>query len=434
MRTQFSLAQLSDPLIADAEKSLRACMHCGICTATCPTYVLLGDERDGPRGRIVMMQRMLEHGGIPTRETVFHLDRCLSCLGCRTACPSSVDYARLIDTSRAHIEMHYRRPLRDRLLRTFIATVMSRPNLLRPMLALARLGRAFAGFVPGRIGAMMRTGAAQKPRPSSRPVLSTGPARTVGMMPGCVQAAVAPQIDEAAAHVLARRGLKAVPLAGAGCCGALAFHLGRTEEAKRWARKAIEAFERQGEEMEAILVTSTGCEAHLKDLGHLFRGDPVWEPRAASFARKISDLSELVVPAPPAPGRNLRVAYHAPCSAQFGLKLGDKPELLLKAAGFDVFSVPEGHLCCGSAGSYSILQPEIAAALKARKKANILSVRPDLIATANIGCLLQLSGPEMPPVIHLAELLDWIDGGDVPPGLMDHRAIQDRSALERRAP
>jgi glycolate oxidase iron-sulfur subunit len=420
MRTDFSLAQLADPLIADAEKSLRACMHCGICTATCPTYVLLGDERDSPRGRIVMMQRMLERGGQPTPETVFHLDRCLSCLGCRTACPSSVDYARLIDTARAHIETHYRRPVGDRMLRAFIANVMSRPDLMRPLLAFARIGRAFAGLLPGRLGVMAR----MAPRSLARarkdpPVLPADSLKCVGLMPGCVQRAVAPGIDEAAADVLARRGLKTVPLTGAGCCGALSFHLGRTEEARAWARRAIEAFERQGPGLEAILVTSTGCGAYLKDLAHLFRGDPAWEARARRFAAKISDLSELVVPATGSAKRNLRIAYHAPCSAQNGLNLGDRPERLLREAGFEVVTIPEHHLCCGSAGSYSLLQPGIAAELKHRKQQNILSARPDVIVTSNVGCLLQISGQDMPPVIHLAELLDLIDKGELPTRLLE---------------
>jgi len=243
MRTGFSLTQLADPLIADAEHSLRACMHCGICTATCPTYVLLGDERDGPRGRIVMMQKMLEEGGAPSAETVLHVDRCLSCLACRTACPSSVDYARLVDVARAHIETHYKRPLGERLLRWFIAHALTRPNHIRFGLALARVFSPISRALPGRLGAIARVGATlPRPERNRLPAKPAQQSRAIALLPGCVQSAVAPAVDEALTRVLARRGIAAVPLEGAGCCGAIAHHLGKTAEAKAWARRLIESF------------------------------------------------------------------------------------------------------------------------------------------------------------------------------------------------
>jgi glycolate oxidase iron-sulfur subunit len=411
MRTNFTPSQLADPHLADAERALRSCVHCGICTATCPTYVLLGDERDGPRGRIVMMQHMLENDATPTRETVRHIDRCLSCLACRSACPSSVDYARLVDAARAHIETRYRRPLGDRLLRWLIAKVMTRPALVRAGLMLAPLGR----ILPGRLGAMARMGAKTKHRASPQPPPAIAdPRRRIALMPGCVQAVLAPEIDAATARVLARRGIALVPFGGAGCCGSLAHHLGRDGEAKAFARRAIAAFEASG--CDGVLITATGCSAHLKDLAHLFADEPAWAPRAASFAARTLDPLELVEAGEQAP-RRLRVAWQAPCSLQNGLHLADKGRALLADCGYEVLDVPEGHLCCGSAGSYSILQPEIAGALRTRKLSNIASLKPDVIATANIGCLHHLSGPDTPPIVHWAELVDWADGGAEPGAL-----------------
>jgi glycolate oxidase iron-sulfur subunit len=233
-------------------------------------------------------------------------------------------------------------------------------------------------------------------------------------MPGCVQSALAPEIDAATARVLARRGIALVPLGGAGCCGSLAHHLGRDGEAKAFARRAIEAFEASG--CDGVLITATGCSAHLKDLAHLFADEPAWAPRAASFAAKALDPLELIEAGGQAP-RRPRVAWQAPCSLQNGLRLADKGRTLLADCGYEVLDVPEGHLCCGSAGSYSILQPEIAGALRARKLANIAGLKPDVIATANIGCLHHLSGPDAPPIVHWAELVDWADGGAEPGAL-----------------
>ena len=421
MRTTFTPTQLTDPHIAEVEKNLRACVHCGICTATCPTYVLLGDERDGPRGRIVMMQNMLQKGGVPDAQTVLHVDRCLSCLACRTACPSSVDYARLVDEARAHIQTHYRRPWGDKLLRWLIATVMTRPALTRFGLFAAHIAGPLVGLLPGRLKAMARKGlGVPLAGPASLPRAILPNARRIALLPGCVQGAMAPQIDAAVARVLARRGFELVPLEGAGCCGSLVHHLGRSEDAKNWARRAIEAFERAGggEAFEGILITATGCSAHLKDLAHLFLDDPLWLPRARAFAVATRDFLELAAPRPVAERRDLRVTWHAACSLQNGLKLAGKGEALLAAAGFAVATVPEGHLCCGSAGTYSILQPEISQALRARKLDNIAATEPDIVASSNFPCLNHLAGADGPPFVHAAELVDWAEGGPVPVALM----------------
>jgi glycolate oxidase iron-sulfur subunit len=433
MRTAFHLEQLSDPALAEAERNLRACVHCGICTASCPTYVLLGDERDSPRGRIVMMQQMLEEDTAPSPETVLHLDRCLSCLGCRTACPSGVDYARLIDLSRAHIETRYRRPLADRLMRWIVATVLPRPTLARMALALAQVFPPVVRLLPGRLGAMVRVGTRVRRRQNAARVPDAGVnPRRLALLRGCVQQAIAPEIDEAAARVLARRGIALVPLENAGCCGALSHHLGREAEAKAWARRAIEAFERAGGSgsFDGVLITATGCAAHIEDYPHLFLGEPEWQERARNFASALQTFSELAAPRVSQPPRSLRVALHLPCSLQHGLRRSDGAELLA-AAGFEVCAIPEGHLCCGSAGSYSLLQPEIAQALRARKLANIEAVRAEVVATSNIGCLQHLSGPDAPPIVHIAELIDWAEGGPEP-GAIAHRG-RDHVMTKHRA-
>jgi len=428
MRTNFSLAQLADPHVAEADAALRACVHCGICTASCPTYVLLGDERDSPRGRIVMMQKMLEEGGAPFAETVTHIDRCLSCLACRTVCPSGVDYQRLVDQSRAHIEKHYRRPFADRLTRWTIANVLTRPSLSRAALLIAQLFAPLAFLLPPGLRTMARRGARLRATTAQDQTLVAHNGRRVLLLPGCVQQVVAPEIDQALARVLARRGIALETLPGAGCCGALSFHLGREDEAKVLAKRNIEAFERSGSS-EGVTISAIGCAAHLADYEHLFLDDPAWRARARAFASSLTSTTDLL--SSPACGVSprsgeteggagthdaLRVALHVPCSQQHGLRTGDDGDVL-RGARFEVIAIPESHLCCGSAGSYSLLEPEIAGALRARKLTNIRSVQPDVIATSNIGCLQHLGGADAPPIVHVAELVDWAEGGPVPRAL-----------------
>lgn len=432
MRTHFRAEQLADPALAEAEKNLRACIHCGICTATCPTYVLLGDERDSPRGRIVMMQKMLEEGGTPSAETVLHIDRCLSCLGCRTACPSGVDYARLIDRSRAHIEAHYRRPIGERLLRWAIANILTSPSLTRLGLRFARASSPVTRILPGRLRGMAEMGSTIRVAKSRSCGANSATERRIALIPGCVQQVIAPEIDEAVARLLARRGISLVPLEGAGCCGALAHHLGREHEAKTWAKRVIESFERAGggSAFEGVLISATGCAAQFRDCPHLFLDEPGWRARATAFVSKLVPLPEVLSPTGAIARRKLRVALHVPCSLQHGLRSSDGGDLL-KAAGFEVVEIPDGHLCCGSAGSYSLLQPEIAATLRERKLDNIRSIEPDVIATSNIGCLQHLSGPDAPPAVHIAELLDWAGGGPEPLRLRDRSQLMASPQMAR---
>jgi glycolate oxidase iron-sulfur subunit len=419
MRYNFTPEQIADPQLGPAAKAVRSCVHCGFCTATCPTYVVLGDERDSPRGRIVLMKDMLEKGGAPTREQVYHIDRCLSCLNCKTACPSSVNYQRLVDQARVHIQEHYRRPLADRLMRYAIAKVMTRPGLVRLGLLLAKIGAPVAKILPGRLGAMARMGAAARPQ-GPEPVQFPKPAQVkqrIAIMPGCVQGALAPQIDGAVGRVLARRGIELVALDGAGCCGALPHHMGREDDSRAWAKKAIQAFE-QGQ-YDGVLITATGCSSQLKDYAHQFAGDPVWEPRAAKFAAAARDFAELCTPLTVTPPQALRVAYHPACSLQNSLKLNGVGEALLEAAGFIVTPFAESHLCCGSAGTYSILQPELSGQLRARKLGNIAAAEPDVLVSGNIGCLQHLAAGEGldQPILHIAELLDWAESGQKPANL-----------------
>src|SRR6201996_4599750 len=419
MRYNFTPEQLADPQIGPAAAAVRSCVHCGFCTATCPTYVVLGDERDSPRGRIVLMKDMLEKGGKPTKEQVYHIDRCLSCLNCKTACPSSVNYQRLVDQARAHIQDHYQRPLADRLMRLAIAKVMTRPGLVRLGLLLAKIGAPVVKIMPGRLGAMARMGLAARPQ-GPEPLQFPKPAivkQRIAIMPGCVQGALSPQIDTAVGRVLARRGIELVPLAGAGCCGALPHHMGREDDSRAWAKQAIEAYEHGS--YDGVLITATGCSAQLKDYAQQFAGDPVWEPRAAKFAAAAYDFAELCTPLETTPPRPLRVAYHPACTLQNSLKLNGVGEALLAAAGFTVTPFLESHLCCGSAGTYSILQPELSSQLRARKLGNIAAAEPDVLVSGNIGCLQHLAAGEGldQPILHIAELLDWAEGGPKPANL-----------------
>jgi len=418
MKYAFTPEQIADPQVGPAAAAVRACVHCGICTATCPTYVLLGDERDSPRGRIVLMKDMLEKGGAPTAEQVYHIDRCLSCLNCKTACPSSVNYQRLVDQARVHIQEHYKRPLGERILRFTIAKVMTRPRLVRLGLLLARIGAPVARILPGRLGAMARIGLTAKPQ-GREPGQFPKPAhikQRIAIMPGCVQGALSPQIDSAVGRVLARRGVELVALEGAGCCGALPHHMGREHDAQQWAKKAILAYE-QGR-YDGVLITATGCSAQLKDYAHQFAGDPLWEKRAAKFAAAARDFAELCTPLATTPPQPLRVAYHPACSLQNSLKLGGVGEALLAAAGFIVTPFAESHLCCGSAGTYSILQPELSSQLRERKLGNIAAAEADVLVSGNIGCLQHLAGEGLnQPILHIAELLDWAEGGPKPVNL-----------------
>jgi glycolate oxidase iron-sulfur subunit len=428
VKTEFSLAQLADPDTAASEKILRACVHCGFCTATCPTYVLLGDELDSPRGRIYLIKNMLEEGGPVSPETVKHIDRCLSCLACMTTCPSGVNYMHLVDHGRRHIEAHYRRPVAERLLRRLLGLVLSRPALFRAALHGASLAKPFAPFMPTRLRPLVALApravraASAMDRPQIFPAEGERRMR-VALLPGCAQRVLAPEINEATIRLLTRHGCEVVAAPGSGCCGALVHHLGEAAPALAFARANIDAWEGAGKGgLDAIVVNASGCGTMVKDYGFLLREDPAYAEKAARVAALARDVTEVVAALglePPAEGAvpALRVAYHSACSLQHGQGIEREPRALLAAAGFTVVEVPEGHLCCGSAGTYNLLQPELASALRDRKLAQIALARADLVAAGNIGCITQLTGDARLPVVHTVELLDWATGGPMPRGL-----------------
>ncbi|HEY4252230.1 MAG TPA: glycolate oxidase subunit GlcF [Roseomonas sp.] len=431
MQTNFTLDQLRDPDTAESNRILRTCVHCGFCTATCPTFVLLGDELDSPRGRIYLIKDMLENDRPATPEVVKHVDRCLSCLSCMTTCPSGVNYMHLVDHARQHIETTYRRPLAERLLRRVLSFVLPHPFRFRLALVGATLARPLAGLVPGgsmtaqRLRAMLRLAPGQVPSPSAtegaRVHAAAGPRRgRVALLAGCAQQVLSPAINEATIRLLTRMGIEVVVAKGAGCCGALDHHMGHHDPAMRLAGVNIEAWSREiaGEGLDAIVVNASGCGTTVKDYGFMFRTGPLAE-KAARVSALAADISEVLTrfgykPSRAAPG--LTVAYHAACSLQHGQKITAEPKALLNTAGFTVKEPAEGHLCCGSAGTYNLMQPEIAGRLKERKLGNIARLRPDVIASGNIGCLTQLGGGTT-PAVHTVELLDWMAGGPKPAAL-----------------
>jgi glycolate oxidase iron-sulfur subunit len=427
MQTTFSLAQLADPDIEVANGILRKCVHCGFCTATCPTYVLLGDELDSPRGRIYLIKDMLEGDKPASAEVALHIDRCLSCLSCMTTCPSGVHYMHLVDHARARVEETYRRPLAERLLRWTLALVLPHPARFRWALRGARLAKPFAALLPGRLETLVAFAPARVPTasPVDRPQVfqAEGPRRKrVALLAGCAQQVLDPAINAATVRLLTRHGCEVVIARGAGCCGALVHHMGRAGESYAAARANIDAWTREidGDGLDAVIVNASGCGTTLKDYGFMLRTDPDYAAKAARVSALARDISELMAElglAPPATKPGLVVAYHSACSLQHGQGIRAEPKALLAAAGFAVRDVPEGHLCCGSAGTYNLLQPKLATALRDRKLANIASLEPDVIAAGNIGCMAQLAAGTDIPVVHTVELLDWATGGPRPAAL-----------------
>jgi glycolate oxidase iron-sulfur subunit len=433
MQTSFTITQLMDPQIASSEKILRACVHCGFCTATCPTYVLLGDELDSPRGRIYLIKEMLEQDKPATPEVVKHIDRCLSCLACMTTCPSGVHYMHLVDYARERIEKTYKRPAIDRALRAVLARVLVNPALFRLAVVAGLIARplapVFAALGMRPVAAMLRLTPRRKPAPPAEPSGKVYPPEgkrrgRVALLSGCINPVLAPSTNEAAIRLLNRHGIEVVSAAGEACCGSLAHHMGREDEALSQARNNIDAWTRELEEqgLDAILVTVSGCGTTIKDYGFLLRNDPAYAAKAARVSARTRDVTEYLAmlglreagASPP-----LTVAYHAACSLQHGQKVLRQPKDLLSKAGFVVKDVPEGHLCCGSAGTYNILQSVLAEQLRARKVANIELLKPDAIATGNIGCIMQLAAGTNIPVVHTVELLDWATGGPVPGPLVE---------------
>jgi glycolate oxidase iron-sulfur subunit len=444
MQTSFAPEQLSDPAMASSEKILRTCVHCGFCTATCPTYLLLGDELDSPRGRIYLIKEMFERGKPASPEIVKHIDRCLSCLACMTTCPSGVHYMHLVDHARAYIEQTHKRPFHDRVMRTLLAKVLPYPGRFRLAMTAAIVGKPLKGLlgalprVGNRLRAMLELAPARVPgrSPFARPGVwpAQGERRgRVAILSGCAQPVLNPNFSEAAIRLLNRHGVEVVLPKGEGCCGALVHHMGLDHEAHAFAKRNIDVWiaEMDGVGLDALVITASGCGTTIKDYGFIFRNDPAYADKARRVSEIAKDVTEYLAGLKlmePLRESDLVVVYHSACSMQHGQQIREEPKKLLKQAGFTVKDVPEGHICCGSAGTYNLLQPEIAGQLRARKVANIEWVKPDLIATGNIGCMTQIGKGTDIPIVHTVELIDWATGGPMP-AVLEGRTHQRTPAV-----
>ena len=425
MQTTFTPEQLTDPAIQRSNEILRSCVHCGFCTATCPTYQVLGDELDSPRGRIYLIKDMLENERKPDAKTVKHIDRCLSCLACMTTCPSGVHYMHLVDHARAYIEKNYDRPLSDRALRWILARILPYPMRFRVALLGAKIGRPFARLMPdARLRAMLEMAPKTIPPVSRNDDPQTFPAQNktmrVALMTGCAQKALNTDINDSTIRLLTRLGAEVVVAEGAGCCGALTHHMGKETESHATAAKNIKAWCKEIDNggLDAIVINTSGCGTTVKDYGHMFRNDAL-AADAARVSAIAMDVSEILMKLdmPEGADKGTKVAYHAACSLQHGQQIKTFPKDLLKKAGFTVLEPADSHLCCGSAGTYNLMQPEISKQLKARKVQTLEALTPDIIAAGNIGCMMQIGGGTEVPIVHTVELLDWATGGPQPPAL-----------------
>ena len=434
MQTTFTEEQLKDPSIERSNEILRSCVHCGFCTATCPTYQVLGDELDSPRGRIYLIKDMLENERVPDEKTVKHIDRCLSCLACMTTCPSGVHYMHLVDHAREYIEDKYQRPWFERVLRWTLAQILPYPMRFRVALLGAKIGRPFAFLMPdARLKAMLEMAPKTIPPvsrnddPQSFAPKSEKKMR-VALMTGCAQKALNTDINDATIRLLTRLGCEVVVAEGAGCCGALTHHMGKTSESHATAAKNITAWakEMDGAGLDAIVINTSGCGTTVKDYGHMFRNEALAED-AARVSAIAMDVSEVLMKLdlPDGADKGLTIAYHAACSLQHGQQIKTYPKDLLKKAGFKVVEPRDSHLCCGSAGTYNLMQPEISKQLKARKVQTLEEKSPDVIAAGNIGCMMQIGSGTEVPIVHTVELLDWATGGPQPPAM---------TAPDKRAP
>ncbi len=426
METSFTLEQLRDSRLKEADDILRRCVHCGFCIATCPTYLLLGDERDSPRGRIYLIKSMLEGKAAP-KQVRPHLDRCLSCYSCMTTCPSGVDYMHLSDYARQLIEKSAMRAPNDESTRKLLRNILPYPKRFRLALLAVLAARPFRRILSRSRLKMLGAVLELAPRSPIRRGTYTLPqtVRTkkprrgrVTLLRGCVQRVLRPQLNDSTIRFLNHLGYDVTLSEGEGCCGALTLHMGKEAGAKAFAKRNIDAWHAQREKgpLEAIIINASGCGTAVKDYAHLFADDPAYAEKAkyvSSLAKDIAEFAALQKMDAPVGWSDIRVAYHSACSMQHGQKIDEQPRQLLRNAGFTVLDIPEGHICCGSAGTYNLLQPDLAKQLRERKLLSIDKIKPDCVATGNIGCINQLSvGPV--PIVHTVELLDWAYGGPCP--------------------
>ena len=432
METNFSKEQLKDKDNKSSEKIFRKCVHCGFCNTTCPTYQLLGHELDGPRGRIYLIKDMLENKKPANEKIVKHIDRCLSCYSCMTTCPSGVNYMHLIDHGRKHIEETYQRPLKDKIIRSFLSNTLSKSFNFRLIMILTQFLKPFQFFFPTKIRKMIsfmpvkfptRKLPNKKIYPADK---RKKPVARVALLTGCVQKVISPQINEATIRLLNRHGIEVVVSKGIDCCGSLNHHLGKTEIASETFKNNIsiwyEEYLKNG--LDAIISNTSGCGTTLKDYGFIFRADQDLKKKAKKISELTKDISEFLDEnvklnyiKNKETSKNYRIAYHSACSMQHGQKIHDIPISLIKKTGNEVFDIPDGHICCGSAGTYNLLQSDIAEKLLENKILNIKKINPQFISTGNIGCIMQIAKGTKIPILHTVEVIDWYTGGPRPEAL-----------------
>ncbi len=428
MKTDFTSEQPTNPLIQMMEDNLRKCVHCGFCLSACPTYSVLGDERDSPRGRIYLIKDMLEQGGPPQAEIVTHIDRCLSCLACMSACPSGVHYQHYIDHARAFVEEHHQRPWFEELLRNVLAEILPYAGRFRLALNLAKLAKPFAALFGKQLSGIINMAPAKIPQvimpdgPQVYPAEGAAKKR-IALLPGCAQKVLRPSINEATIRLLTRLGAEVVIAEGVGCCGALTHHLGKDDAAREFAKANIDAWLRELDlgGLDAIVINAAGCGTEVKDYAFLLKEDLDYCDKAQKISELTKDITEVIADfdLPKSKQADLPgIVYHDACSLMHGQGITRQPRDQLKEVGFEVFEIPGRHFCCGSAGSYNLLQPTMADQLQARRLDKIESVLEtgdaSVLATGNIGCLVQLASGSNMPVVHTVELLDWATGGPKP--------------------
>jgi len=433
MDTNFSEKQLEDKDNKSSEKILRKCVHCGFCNATCPTYNLLGNELDGPRGRIYLIKDMLEKNKPANEKIVKHIDRCLSCYSCMTTCPSGVNYMHLIDHGRSHIEKTYKRPFFDRLIRNFLSWSLSKSINFRIVSMLTLIAKPFNFFFPRKIREMIKLMPISFPKKTLAtmevysPNNNKKPVARVALLTGCVQKVISPQINESTIRLLNRHGIEVIVPKSIDCCGSLNHHLGKEQESKENFKNNILIWydEYLNNGLDAIIANTSGCGTTLKDYGFIFRNDKEFKKKAKKISELSKDITEYLEDnvklnfiSMKKSDKKYKIAYHSACSMQHGQKVHEQPINLIKKTGNEVIEIPEGHICCGSAGTYNLLQSDIASDLLKGKIKNIEKIKPEIISTGNVGCITQISTGTNIPILHTIEIIDWYTGGPKPKILM----------------
>jgi len=429
MQTNFSEKQLKDNNNKASEKILRKCVHCGFCNTTCPTYNLLCDELDGPRGRIYLIKDMIEKNKPANEKIVKHIDRCLSCYSCMTTCPSGVNYMHLIDHGRSHIEKTYKRPFFERIIRSLLSWALSKPINFKFISKLTLLAKPFSLFFPKRIKNMINLMPIHFPK-KTLPKMEIYPALNkkkpvarVALLTGCVQTVISPQINESTIRLLNRHGIEVIVPKLIECCGSLNHHLGKEKIAKETFKNNITVWyeEYLNNGLDAIISNTSGCGTTIKDYQFIFRDDKELKKKAKKISELTKDISEyldkkvkLNFILSDKKEKKYKIAYHSACSLQHGQKIHKEPINLIKKTGNEVVEIPEGHICCGSAGTYNLLQSDIAKKLLKNKVNNIEKIKPEIISTGNIGCITQISNGTKIPILHTVEIIDWYTGGPKP--------------------